>query len=176
MTVNQVMACHDDFLDTCLKECMLTNPKLIKVYSSYTIHNSFIKAFNKIIHTCKSFIEFSEWYCRFKIGSLNESSISNTVPRSLQHSSHPSCSIEGAFSSMHHLGIRATPSSSHAHLTKLDRDFSRQMCSLMDLLHVFVTTETPSLGNLSSMMDFNLFYSQQVPDVGFISSPAVKKR
>lgn len=30
-TVEQVLKSHEDFLDTCLKECMLTNPRLISV-------------------------------------------------------------------------------------------------------------------------------------------------
>lgn len=30
-TVDEVLEYHGDFLDTCLKECMLTNPKLLKV-------------------------------------------------------------------------------------------------------------------------------------------------
>ena len=31
-TVDELMQDHVDFLDTCLKECMLTNGKLIRVY------------------------------------------------------------------------------------------------------------------------------------------------
>ena len=30
-TIEELLKTHDDFLDTCLKECMLTNPKLIVV-------------------------------------------------------------------------------------------------------------------------------------------------
>lgn len=30
-TVDEVLSYHEDFLDTCLKECLLTNPKLLKV-------------------------------------------------------------------------------------------------------------------------------------------------
>lgn len=33
-TVDELLRCHVDFLDTCLKECMLTNPKLLKVGTS----------------------------------------------------------------------------------------------------------------------------------------------
>ncbi|KAF0466406.1 Spc98 family-domain-containing protein [Gigaspora margarita] len=32
-TVDQVLQYHSDFLDTCLKECMLTNAKLLRTYS-----------------------------------------------------------------------------------------------------------------------------------------------
>lgn len=30
-TIDEVLKYHNDFLDTCLKECMLTDPNLIKV-------------------------------------------------------------------------------------------------------------------------------------------------
>jgi gamma-tubulin complex component 2 len=31
--LDQVLEIHDNFLDTCLKECMLTNPKSLKTIS-----------------------------------------------------------------------------------------------------------------------------------------------
>lgn len=37
-TVDQLMQDHVDFLDTCLKECMLTNQKLLKVCPSLPLH------------------------------------------------------------------------------------------------------------------------------------------
>ena len=37
-TVDELMQDHVDFLDTCLKECMLTSDKLLKVRVSYSIH------------------------------------------------------------------------------------------------------------------------------------------
>lgn len=36
-TVDELMQDHVDFLDTCLKECMLTNPKLLRVCLNLTI-------------------------------------------------------------------------------------------------------------------------------------------
>jgi gamma-tubulin complex component 2 len=45
-TVESLLERHDDFLDTCLKECMLTNPKLIAILSS-------------LITTCHLFITVS---------------------------------------------------------------------------------------------------------------------
>ncbi|KAG8774004.1 hypothetical protein FRC12_002200 [Ceratobasidium sp. 428] len=37
MTVDQVLRDHVDFLDTCLKECMLTSAKLLRVYSNLLV-------------------------------------------------------------------------------------------------------------------------------------------
>ncbi|KAH8929920.1 hypothetical protein BT69DRAFT_1210983, partial [Atractiella rhizophila] len=44
-TVDELLRAHVDFLDTCLKECMLTNPKLLKCHS-------------KIMHTCALFVSY----------------------------------------------------------------------------------------------------------------------
>jgi gamma-tubulin complex component 2 len=35
-TVDELMQNHVDFLDTCLKECMLTNARLLRVYFPLT--------------------------------------------------------------------------------------------------------------------------------------------
>lgn len=46
-TVDQLMRDHVDFLDTCLKQCMLTNSKLLSVYS-------------KLMHTISTFIAYHD--------------------------------------------------------------------------------------------------------------------
>ena len=38
-TVDELMQDHVDFLDTCLKECMLTNSRLLRVCSPYFLVN-----------------------------------------------------------------------------------------------------------------------------------------
>ncbi|KAG0228795.1 hypothetical protein BGW42_001992 [Actinomortierella wolfii] len=50
-TVDQVLQIHSDFLDTCLKECMLTNSKLLRIYS-------------KLILTCIKFANYTEKFTR----------------------------------------------------------------------------------------------------------------
>ncbi|KAE9402631.1 hypothetical protein BT96DRAFT_956235 [Gymnopus androsaceus JB14] len=50
-TVDQLLRDHLDFLDTCLKECMLTSAKLLKAY-------------NKLIVTCATFALYAAPYTR----------------------------------------------------------------------------------------------------------------
>jgi len=45
-TVDQLLRDHVDFLDTCLKECMLTNAKILKIHS-------------KLFLTCLTFSQYS---------------------------------------------------------------------------------------------------------------------
>ncbi|BFZ53207.1 gamma tubulin complex Spc97/GCP2 subunit Alp4 [Savitreella phatthalungensis] len=44
-TVDELMSDHFDFLNTCLKECMLTNARLLRVYA-------------KLLKTCQAFAQF----------------------------------------------------------------------------------------------------------------------
>ncbi|KAH6856737.1 Spc98 family-domain-containing protein [Chaetomium sp. MPI-CAGE-AT-0009] len=50
-TVDQLMQDHVDFLDTCLKECMLTNSKLLRIHS-------------KLMQTCTVFATYTNWLSR----------------------------------------------------------------------------------------------------------------
>jgi len=50
-TVDELLRDHLDFLDTCLKECMLTSAKLLKAYS-------------KLIVTCATFALYAAPYTK----------------------------------------------------------------------------------------------------------------
>lgn len=63
-TVDALLRAHEDFLDTCLKECMLTSSRLIKVCFAYifTLASDLIccpQAFEKIMTTCSTFAAYS---------------------------------------------------------------------------------------------------------------------
>ncbi|SZF01214.1 unnamed protein product [Blumeria hordei] len=50
-TVDELMQNHVDFLDTCLKECMLTNSRLLRIHS-------------KLMQTCTFFATYTGWLSR----------------------------------------------------------------------------------------------------------------
>ncbi|KAK3318371.1 Spc98 family-domain-containing protein [Apodospora peruviana] len=50
-TVDELMQDHVNFLDTCLKECMLTNSKLLRIHS-------------KLMQTCTIFATYTNWLSR----------------------------------------------------------------------------------------------------------------
>ncbi|UNI21752.1 gamma tubulin complex Spc97/GCP2 subunit Alp4 [Purpureocillium takamizusanense] len=50
-TVDELMQDHVGFLDTCLKECMLTNSKLLRIHS-------------KLMQTCTVFAAYTNWLTR----------------------------------------------------------------------------------------------------------------
>ena len=51
VTVDQLLRDHVDFLDTCLKECMLTSSKLLK-------------AFSRLIVTCSTFAMYTAMFTK----------------------------------------------------------------------------------------------------------------
>ncbi|KAF9074733.1 gamma-tubulin complex, DGRIP84/SPC97 component [Rhodocollybia butyracea] len=62
-TVDQLLRDHLDFLDTCLKECMLTSAKLLKAY-------------NKLIVTCATFAMYAAPYTK----SANQAMAETEMP------------------------------------------------------------------------------------------------
>lgn len=71
-TVDELMQDHVDFLDTCLKECMLTNSKLLRVSdrcravcrATRAITNRPLKVHSKLMNNCNTFTSSIEWITR----------------------------------------------------------------------------------------------------------------
>ncbi|EMD32453.1 hypothetical protein CERSUDRAFT_143920 [Gelatoporia subvermispora B] len=68
-TVDQLLRDHVDFLDTCLKECMLTSSKLLKAY-------------NKLIVTCSTFALYTSAFTK----SANQALAAGDSPEGMQGS------------------------------------------------------------------------------------------
>ncbi|KAF9910919.1 hypothetical protein EC991_005093 [Linnemannia zychae] len=58
-TVDQVLQIHSDFLDTCLNQCMLTNSKLLRIYS-------------KLMSTCIKFASYTDRFTRALMAMENQ--------------------------------------------------------------------------------------------------------
>lgn len=68
-TVDELMQDHVDFLDTCLKGCMLTNGKLIRVsgsqnYFGYRVYAHTSQIHSKLMQTCNVFAMHMNWLSR----------------------------------------------------------------------------------------------------------------
>lgn len=68
--IDEVLNCHNDFLDMCLKDCMLTNPILLRTVT-------------KLLHICMEFCSFIQVkiVCIFKNIFIENSTNSNQVFR-----------------------------------------------------------------------------------------------
>jgi gamma-tubulin complex component 2 len=68
-TVDQLLRDHVDFLDTCLKECMLTSDKLLKVCKLGSLYfrwpaDFFIQACSRLLLACSTFVLYTSSFTK----------------------------------------------------------------------------------------------------------------
>ncbi|KAI9798750.1 MAG: hypothetical protein M1833_004580 [Piccolia ochrophora] len=120
-TVDELMQDHVDFLDTCLKECMLTNSKLLRVHSKMSL-------------TCSMFASYTERLTQhLSTPSSSSPSSSTTKPphSSSSSSAAPDVDIDPA---------RLTKMQDT--LTRYEMNFARHLKILLDALNYYAATET----------------------------------
>ncbi|KAJ3294997.1 hypothetical protein HK104_003108 [Borealophlyctis nickersoniae] len=160
-TVDEVLVFHNGFLDTCLKDCMLTNPKLIKIFS-------------KIMTTCTDFSSFCVAYLRHKSLPYRSSTAVASlhaefgIPPGLTHAEHPSASPAVSDTPF-------DPLQSDTTLKNFERDFVHEVRRLIDALQFFGATETASLGNLVTRMDYNMYYARLPPDLSVVGTVPIRQ-
>lgn len=133
-TVDELMQDHVDFLATCLKECMLTNSKLLRIN-------------NKIMSTCNMFATFTQSLSRYLITADPELCAQVNAAQVAQ-SSQPA---KGPSGTSH----RHSKSAAQAYaydsqrvdkmfdmLTKYEENFARHLKILLDTLNYLAATET----------------------------------
>ncbi|EPB92366.1 hypothetical protein HMPREF1544_00664 [Mucor circinelloides 1006PhL] len=129
-TVDQVLQYHSDFLDTCLKECMLTHSKLLRI-------------FNKLIGSCMAFTTQAEKYNHL-LASLENS---QTVDRF----GVPISGLHESAQAMYDIANRS--------LSRLEDSFLYHMKLLIDALNFYSAQETVQYLCLVVRLDYNQFYS-----------------
>ncbi|PTB80319.1 hypothetical protein M440DRAFT_1388632 [Trichoderma longibrachiatum ATCC 18648] len=147
-TVDELMQDHVDFLDTCLKECMLTNSKLLKVNS-------------KLMQTCAIFSQYTGFLTREleKIdpdlsGDTKPDNMTNDQWQRFQSSKAPpsrststqqqdTMSQEDAEARVTHLS---------EFVRKWESNFGRHMKILSDSLNHYAATETVVLLSLCARL------------------------
>ena len=153
-TVDELMQDHVDFLATCLKECMLTNSKLLKV-STYTpcISNKEANAIqinNKIMGTCEMFASFTYSLSRYLItgdpdlvAQVNAALAPPTASNA--RNARPNTSIATATSHRSTTQFVYDPQrvdKMFDMLAKYEENFTRHLKILLDTLNYLAATET----------------------------------
>ncbi|KAH0531853.1 hypothetical protein TsFJ059_000633 [Trichoderma semiorbis] len=146
-TVDELMQDHVDFLDTCLKECMLTNSKLLKVNS-------------KLMQACAIFSQYTNFVTR-EIEKIDPDLSSGSKPDTMtndqwqrfQSTKVPSSrltsgqndvsTVEDAEARMNHLSDI---------VRKWESNFGRHMKILSDSLNHYAATETVVLLSLCARL------------------------
>ncbi|KAJ6264271.1 hypothetical protein Dda_0415 [Drechslerella dactyloides] len=121
-TVDELMQNHVDFLDTCLKECMLTNSKLLKIHA-------------KIMQTCTMFASYTSHLSRALI------SADPSIGASHANTNHNLDPEEAA-----------KVDKLRDNLKKYEENFSRHLKILLDALNYYAATETVVLLGLCARL------------------------
>lgn len=124
-TVDELMQDHVDFLATCLKECMLTNSKLLRINS-------------KILATCTMFANFTSSLSRYLVAADPDLANSPTAaPANVKpsHGHSKSSSTSVAYDP-------AKVNKMFDILNKYEDNFARHLKILLDTLNYLAATET----------------------------------
>ncbi|RPB09733.1 hypothetical protein P167DRAFT_554784 [Morchella conica CCBAS932] len=122
-TVDELMQDHVDFLDTCLKECMLTNSKLLKIHA-------------KLMMTCTMFASYTSSLSKALVGA--DPSLAGPSAR------------RGSLDDVKLDPARLDKLSDN--LAKYEENFSRHLKILLDALNYYAATETVVLLGLCARL------------------------
>ncbi|KAI1344597.1 Spc98 family-domain-containing protein [Xylariaceae sp. FL0016] len=144
-TVDELMQDHVDFLDTCLKGCMLTNGKLIRIHS-------------KLMQTCTVFATYTNWLSRELeksdpdlVGPIKPPNMSKEQWRQFQAAKYQKSANEsGQNSQLQDEDARVN--NLFEIIKKWETNFSRHMQILLDALNHYAATETVVLLSLCARL------------------------
>ncbi|KAF2742896.1 spindle pole body component 97 [Sporormia fimetaria CBS 119925] len=128
-TVDELMQDHVDFLATCLKECMLTNSKLLRIN-------------NKLTSTCNMFATFSQSLSRYLI--VADPDLCNKINAKTAQPSHPHTPHSSTTSRANQPFVYdpGRVDKMFDMLNKYEENFARHLKILLDTLNYLAATET----------------------------------
>ncbi|MCJ1398798.1 hypothetical protein MMC11_001999 [Xylographa trunciseda] len=135
-TVDELMEDHVDFLDTCLKECMLMNSKLLRIHA-------------KLMSCCTFFAintsSFSRTLCSADASLAGSAGALAYLATRYPSSRHP---IPDHLKTYDPEGL----SKMSELLDKYEENFNRHLALLLDALDYYAATETVALGRLCAQL------------------------
>ncbi|EMP37933.1 Gamma-tubulin complex component 2 [Chelonia mydas] len=157
--IDDVLSHHTSFLDNCLKDCMLTNPELLKIFS-------------KLMSVC---VMFTNCMQRF----TQSMKLNNEMGRlTLEHGTMlgPPTEQERAEEVVkkqltnkllaEHADAFQLTSGFEATINKFDSNFSTHLLDLLDKLSVYSTNDCEhSMINIIYRLDFNGFYTERLEHI-----------
>ncbi|TVY65532.1 Spindle pole body component alp4 [Lachnellula suecica] len=142
-TVDELMQDHVDFLDTCLKECMLTNSRLLRIHS-------------KLMQTCTVFASYTNWLSR-ELERTDPDLTSTEKPSHMNQSQWAQYQVQR--SQRQGDAAANAPGDEKARFEKMyeiikkhEFHFSRHLQILLDALNHYAATETVVLLGLCARL------------------------
>lgn len=151
--IDDVLSHHTSFLDNCLKDCMLTNPELLKIFSKMmSVCVMFTNCMQVFSHSMKLDSE---------LGRLTVEHGTMRGPPTEQELVEESSRKQLAHRLLaEHADSLQVSSSFEATINNFDNNFSAHLLGLLDKLSIYSTNDCEhSMINIIYRLDFNGFYT-----------------
>lgn len=151
--IDDVLCHHTSFLDNCLKDCMLTNPELLRIFS-------------KLLSVC---VLFTNCMQRFTQSMRIDSEMKRLT---LEHGTMEGSSVLAEEAEKkrlaskflaEHVDALQSDSGFEGTISKFDSNFSTLLLDLLDKLSIYSTNDCEhSMINIIYRLDFNGFYTERL--------------
>ncbi|XP_069467159.1 gamma-tubulin complex component 2 isoform X2 [Ambystoma mexicanum] len=154
--IDEVLRHHTSFLDNCLKDCMLTNPELLKIFS-------------KLMSVCVMFTNCMQRFTQSmkvedELGRLTlEHGTMMGPPTQTERLEETAKKKLTSKLLAEHVDALHSTTGFEATINKFDSNFSTHLLDLLDKLSVYSTNDCEhSMINIIYRLDFNGFYTERL--------------
>lgn len=154
--IDEVLRHHTSFLDNCLKDCMLTNPDLLKIFS-------------KLMSVCVMFTNCMQRFTQSmkvedELGRLTlEHGTMMGPPTQTERLEETAKKKLTSKLLAEHVDALHSTTGFEATISKFDSNFSTHLLDLLDKLSVYSTNDCEhSMINIIYRLDFNGFYTERL--------------
>uniref|UniRef100_A0A096NSY8 Gamma-tubulin complex component n=1 Tax=Papio anubis TaxID=9555 RepID=A0A096NSY8_PAPAN len=151
--IDDVLGHHTGFLDTCLKDCMLTNPELLKVFSKLmSVCVMFTNCMQKFTQSMKLDSELG--------GQMLEQGAVPGLPTGAEERARKELTRKHL---AEHADAAQLVSGFEATINKFDKNFSAHLLDLLARLSIYSTSDCEhGMASVISRLDFNGFYTERL--------------
>ncbi|XP_048193951.1 gamma-tubulin complex component 2 [Perognathus longimembris pacificus] len=160
--IDDVLGHHTSFLDNCLKDCMLTNPELLKVFSKLmSVCVMFTNCMQKFTQSMKLDSELGTM-----LGPPVEAERAEELPQKEPIRKHLA----------EHVDTSQLASGFEATINNFDKNFSTHLLDLLARLSVYSTSDWEhGMASVISRLDFNDFYAERLGRLERLSAERSQK-
>ncbi|XP_043912715.1 gamma-tubulin complex component 2 [Protopterus annectens] len=156
LNIDDMLCHHTSFLDNCLKDCMLTNPELLKIFSKLmSVCVMFTNCMQRFTQSLKMDNEMDRLTLEHgtMLGPPSQTERVEEVEKKRLTNKYLAEHVDAFQSSS---GFDAT-------ITKFDSNFSTHLLDLLDKLSIYSTNDCEhSMISIIYRLDFNGFYSERL--------------
>nr|CAD7589280.1 unnamed protein product [Timema genevievae] len=141
--VDEVLVCHSDFLDTCLKDCMLTNPDLLRIV-------------NSLMSACEQFCHFMQQMTKYYVDAELTSMLGPGYEGSDTYCESPEPPTNTSIN-------ECSGGSFKQRINKFDDEFTGVLVTLLDnISSLGRENNSEKLVNVLYRLNFNAFYTEHL--------------